>query len=387
MTPLEERVPIGEVTDVIRLGVALPFRVLDSLERLLLNEGQVIGSERQMDLLMDRGAWVDRKLVEEHRTRQGPVGVAPLINIKRITSLFDRWERALWDLDGVLRGTAKGAASVLDWTSLADETIALIDRDVDVALYMAVRQEDRRFALYPLAHSLHCAVLGLLAARNAGWPPERQHRVVGAALSMNVAMLDLQALMAEQDTPPTQRQLDQIRSHPLLGAQMLRQAGVTDAAWLQAVAEHHERPDGGGYPRAVSEVGDEARVLRMADVYMAKITPRAKRPPLAPLMASRQLFQSEPGSALAMALIKAIGVHPPGCLVQLKSGEVAVVKRRGAGGPAPVVCTLSDRNGKPSIASQTLDSADPVHAIAAPYTEVARYARVQPERVYGVIAG
>jgi hypothetical protein len=385
MTPLEERVPIGEVTDLIRLGVALPFRVLDSLERLLLNEGQTIGSDRQMELLMERGAWVDRKLVEEQRARLGAAGAAPMINVKRITSLFDRWERALWDLDAVLRGTAKGATSHLDWNGLTSDLIALIDRDVDVALYLAVRQEDRRFALYPLAHSLHCAVLGLLAARNAGWTPERQHSVVGAALSMNVAMLELQALMAEQDTPPTQKQLDQIRSHPLQGVQMLRQAGLTDMAWLRAVAEHHERADGAGYPRAVTEVSDEARVLRMADVYMAKITPRAKRPPLPPLMASRQLFQSEPGSALAMALIKAIGVHPPGCLVQLKSGEVAVVKRRGAAGPAPVVCTLSDKQGKPSIASQTLDSADAAHAIAGPYTETARYARVQPERVYGVI--
>lgn len=387
MTPQEERVPIGEVSDLIQLGVALPFRVLDSLERLLLNEGQTIASERQLELLMDRGAWVDRKVVEEHRSRKGPAGVAPALTVKRSTSLFDRWERALWDLDAVLRGTAKGAVSALDWQGLTTDLMALVDRDVDIALYLAVRQEDRRFALYPLAHALHAAVLSLLAARNAGWPPERQHSVVGAALSMNVAMFELQALMAEQDTPPTQRQLDQIRAHPTLGVQMLSRAGVTDPRWLRAVAEHHERADGSGYPQGAVEVADEARILRMADVYMAKITPRAKRPPLPPLLASRQLFQQEPGSALAMALIKAIGVHPPGCLVQLKSGEVAVVKRRGAAGPAPQVCTLSDRQGKPTIGSQMLDSADPAHAITGPFTETARYARVQPERVYGLVEG
>lgn len=388
MTPLEERVPIGEVTDLIRLGESLPFRVLDALERLLLNEGQTIGSQRQMDLLMERGAWVDRKLVEAQRALRGAAaGAAPVIEVRRTTSLFDRWERILWDLDALLRGTAKGGAAAADWTRLAQDLVALTDQDVDVALYLAVRQEDRRFALYPLAHSLHAAVLCLLAARNAGWPAERQLGLVGAALSMNVAMLELQALMAEQDTPPTQRQLDQIRAHPLLGVQLLRQVGVSDEAWLRAVAEHHERADGSGYPRAATEVSDEARVLRMADVYMAKITPRAKRPPLPPLLASRQLFQQEPGSALAMALIKAIGVHPPGCLVQLKSGEVAVVKRRGVGGPAPVVCTLSDRSGKPSIASQTLDTADPAFAITGPHTDTAPFARVQPERVYGVIAG
>jgi HD-GYP domain-containing protein (c-di-GMP phosphodiesterase class II) len=387
MTPQEERVPIGEVTDLIRLGEPLPFRVLDSLERLLLNEGQLIASDRQMALLMDRGAWVDRKLVEQQRSRAAAASGAMPPDVKRTTSLFDRWERALWELDAVLRGTAKGTAAAADWMARVDDLIALTDRDVDIALFLAVRQEDRRFALYPLTHSLHAAVLGLLAARGAGWAVDRQRSVVGAALSMNVAMFELQALMAEQDTPPTQRQLDQIRAHPVHGANLLRQAGISDAAWLRAVEEHHERADASGYPRGAAEVCDEARALRMADVYMAKITPRAKRPPLPPLMASRQLFQQEPGSALAAALIKSIGLYPPGCLVQLKSGEVAVVKRRGANGPAPQVCTLSDRNGKPSIGSQVLDSAIPAHAISAPWTDSGPFARVQPERVYGVIEG
>jgi hypothetical protein len=61
------------------------------------------------------------------------------------------------------------------------------------------------------------------------------------------------------------------------------------------------------------------------------------------------------------------------------------VKHRGSG-PAPVVCTLSDRQGKPSIASRTLDSAEPAHAIVGPCMDTARYARVLPERVYGAIA-
>jgi hypothetical protein len=373
------------VTDLIQVGVALPFRVLDAQERLLLNEGQSIGSDRQMGLLIERGAWVDRKLVEERRSRNGPAGVPPPIEVRRVASLFDRWERVLWDLDAVLRGTAKGGASMVDWTALVDELLALVDRDADIALYLAVRQEDRRFALYPLAHSLHAAVLCLLAARQAGWPPERQRSVVGAALSMNVAMLELQAQMAEQDTPPTQRQLDHIRAHPLQGVQRLQQAGVADAAWLRAVAEHHERADGSGYPQGAVQVCDEARMLRMADVYMAKITPRAKRPPLPPLLASRQLFQQEPGSALAMALIKAIGVHPPGALVQIKSGHVAIVKQRLAGSPSPLAVTLSDRKGQPSVNSQAVPTGEPEFAIAGPCADPSPFGRVLGERVYGIV--
>jgi hypothetical protein len=385
MIPLQERVPIGEVRDLIAFGVALPFSVLDAQERLLLNEGQLIGSERQMDLLIERGAWVDRKLVEERRRALGAPGGADRPKVERVVTLFDRWERALWELDAVLRATVKGETAVAGWAAITEELVRLVDRDADIALFLAVRQEDRRFALYPLAHALHAAVLALLAARQAGWPDERQRTLVAAALSMNVAMVELQAHMAEQDTPPTQRQFDAIRAHTLTGVQMLQASGVTDFAWLRAVAEHHERADGSGYPRGLVEVSDEARMLRMVDVYMAKITPRAKRPPLAPVVASRQLFQQEPGSPLAMALIKAIGVHPPGSLVQLKSGHVAIVKQRLAGSPSPLAVTLSDRKGQPSVNSQAVPTGEPEFAIAGPCADPSPFGRVLGERVYGIV--
>lgn len=386
MVPLEERLPIEEVVDLIRVGEALPFKVLDAQARLLLNEGQTIMNDRQYELLVARGAWVDRRLVLERR-RRGAGEAGAREPVKRLFSLFDRWERLVWDLDAVLRRTGDGRPTTGDWSEIVRELLATVDCNVDIALFGAVRQEDRRYALYPLSHSLHVAVLALVTARQAGWTAERQHSLVAAALSMNVAMLDLQAQMAEQDGPPRPRQLEVIRAHPLQGVKLLRQAGVTDMAWLRAVAEHHEHADGSGYPRGVRDVGEEARVLRMADVYMAKITPRASRAPLSPLVASRQLFQQESGSPLALSLIKAIGVYPPGALVQLKSGEVAVVKQRAVAGPAPLVCTLSDAQGEPHPDSRQLDSALPEHAIVGPCADPAAFPRVPGERVYGLVPG
>lgn len=383
---LEERVPIEDVMDLILVGEPLLFKVLDAQARLLLNEGQHINSRRQYELLVERGAWVDRKLVEAERDkrRAGQPAIEPA---KRDFSIFDRWERTLWALDSVLRPTAKGTPCLPEWQALVDEFYALVDRDLDIALFVAVRQDDRRFALYPLAHALHSAVICLITARQAGWPTVRQRSLVGAALSMNVAMMDLQAQMAEQDEPPRPKQLDVIRAHPMRAVKMLQDSGVRDMTWLRAVAEHHEQPDGRGYPRGIDQISEEAHLLRMADVFMAKITPRALRKPMAPLAAAGQLFQAANGAPLALALIKAIGVYPPGSLVRLKSGEVAVVKRRPSTGSAPRVCTLGDAQGKPTADSAEVDTSDPACAIAGPCDDVANYPRVLGERVYGVVLG
>jgi len=367
------------------VGQPLPFRVLDARDRLLLNEGHLLSDDAQFDALVERGAWAERPLVEA--ARAALAAAAPAEKYTAPVSLFDRWERLLWQFDRLTRGLVRkelpGSAVPSFLTSLR----ALVDQDADVALFLCVRQDDRRFALYALTHSLHCAVIAMLTGRQLGWPQAKIDSLACAALTMNLAIFELQATMAEQSDPPTAKQLDQIRAHPDTSAALLRAVGTTDADWLTAIAEHHEQPGGEGYPRRLAEVGELAQVLRAADVFMAKISPRAKRPPMVPQQATRQLFQLRPGDPLAMAMIRTIGVHPPGSLVTLRSGEVAVAIRRPASGTQPLVATLSDANGKPVGSTNRRDTSTPEFAVAAPLQDVKAFPRVLPERVYGWIAG
>jgi HD-GYP domain-containing protein (c-di-GMP phosphodiesterase class II) len=260
----------------------------------------------------------------------------------------------------------------------------LIDRDADVALFLCVRQEDRRFALYPLRHSIHCAVLAWLTARHLGWEAPRCASLGCAAVTMNLSMFELQAAMAEQDTPPTRKQLEQIRGHPDATVALLRGAGVDDEEWLSTIAQHHEHA-GAGYPRGLTDVSEAARILRAADVYMASISAREKRPPVLPQAAARQLFQRSPGDPFAMAMIKTLGIHPPGSLVQLQSGEIGVSIRRPAAGVHPLVATLSDRKGRPHGDTHRRDTSQPEFTVQAPLPDTPAFARVLPERVYGLI--
>jgi HD-GYP domain-containing protein (c-di-GMP phosphodiesterase class II) len=254
-------------------------------------------------------------------------------------------------------------------------------------LFLCVRQDDRRFALYPLTHSLHCAAIALLTGQRLEWPAERTDALACAALTMNLSILELQAAMAEQGEPPTAKQLREIRAHPGASVALLRAAGVEDETWLAAVTDHHERTGGGGYPRSLQSAGEHSQVLRAIDVFMAKISPRAGRAAMQPQAAVRQLFQEAAADPLLMALIKTLGVHPPGSLLQLRSGEVAVAIRRPPRGTQPLVATLSDARGRPTAETHRRDTAQPEFAVVGPLADTTHFARVQPERVYGVISG
>jgi HD-GYP domain-containing protein (c-di-GMP phosphodiesterase class II) len=385
MSSIEDRVPLGQVADLIKVGEPLPFRVLDVHARMLLGQGQVLVDQQHLDMLLERGAWVEKAQVIVVRQERSQPKTSRVPSAYRRITLFDTWEQRIWQLDALLRKAHRHEAVADELAQFGTEQMHLVERDVDVALFMAIRQDDRRFALYALTHGLYSATVALLIGRQLGWDNDKLRCLTCAALTMNVSIGELQAVLAEQLTRPSPRQMDQIRSHPQRSADLLRAAGVNDVAWLATVVGHHERRNGGGYPRGLREANPLVAVLRAADVYMAKISPRAQRAPMLPKLAARQLYEEEGGGPIAAALIKPLGVYPPGDLVKLRSGEVAVVVRRGASGIAPLVATVSNRQGKASVSTVTRDTSQAEFAIEGAVADRTSFGRILPERVYGLI--
>jgi hypothetical protein len=126
-------------------------------------------------------------------------------------------------------------------------------------------------------------------------------------------------------------------------------------------------------------------VLRAADVFVAKITARALHPALTPQAAARQLFQEEPTARVASALIKAVGLYPPGDFVRLANGEAAVVVRRAVAGSAVQAAALLAANGKPLPGAPKRDTALAEFAITGALADRQGLPRVLPEVVFGVL--
>jgi HD-GYP domain-containing protein (c-di-GMP phosphodiesterase class II) len=362
----------------VRLGEPLPWGVRDAQGQLLLARGQVIANDAQLQALLERGASVDIEEVRAAAKR------AEAEANKRPLSIFALWERTLWQLDRVLRSVADEPGFAQRASELAEYIVSLADRDPDIAIYMAVRQDPKRLTIYALAHSVHCAMVARLVGQRLGWPEGKTLTLMKAALTMNIATLDLQGRLAAQGVPPTPAQIEQLRPHPVQGAQTLRAAGVDDAPWLDAVAQHHEKPDGSGYPQGLREIGELGTVLRHIDVFMAKMAPRAMRASMPIQLAERQLFQEDGGGPVSASIVKEFGIYPPGEFVQLKSGEMAVVVRRSANARSPVAACITDRQGMPMVNTVVRDTAKPEFAIVSVVADKSLVLRVPPERLYGL---
>jgi HD-GYP domain-containing protein (c-di-GMP phosphodiesterase class II) len=382
-----QRVPLAEVQDLIVAGEPLPFRVLDAAGRLLLGAGQRVQGPSQLEALLERGACVEREEVQAVRQARG-LHVEPpdALRAVREATWFDAWEQQMWALDRLLRTLGRDPSQALELQGLVDRQLALVAAQPDAALFLAVRQDERRHALYALTHGMHCATVAGLTAGLLGWAPARVRSVVGAALTMNLAIIELQAQMAEQSDPPSRRQMDQIRAHPQEAARRLEASGLQDPGWLQAVREHHERRSGSGYPQGLEQPDEGAQLLRAADVFTAKISPRQLRRSMSPQAAARELYQQEAGGPLAAALIRAVGVYPPGDLVLLRNGESGVVATRADTGHAAVVVALADSQGRPVPGAPRRDTGRADWAITGVWPSDRPHPnRVLPEQVYGLL--
>jgi len=366
------------VAGQMKLGSPLPFGVRDEHGKLLLAAGHMLDTQDQLDTLLARGIYADRAEIEAFIAgRSSATKVAKL-------SLFDLWEQAIWRLEKLLTSVDQEPGFAARCNELCSHLVALVLRDTDIAIYVSVRQDARRLKLYGLTHALHCALVCQLTATRMGWPAERMHALVKAALTMNLSIVEVQASYAVQGRL-TEAKRTQIRAHPQRAVELLQAAGVHDPVWLRTVLEHHERPGGGGYPAALTKLSEEAAVLRMADVFMAKITPRTDRPALSIQVAARQMFSEAGGSPAAGALIKEYGIYPPGNFVQLACGELAIVIRRGASANTPMAAAITDKTGTPTVHTTRRDTAQPEFAIKALAAPSPMLQRMTPERLYGLV--
>lgn len=347
-------IALATVQHLIRLDQPLPFNVHGADGRLLLARGQTLLDDAQLASLLERGALVDA----------GELAAAtPPTPLSR-EAMQRCWSSGLIAVSEALRHAPHPEFRQALETA-GRPLIELIERDPDLAIFQVIRRSEGNRADYGAQRSLNTAIAAFLVAQRLGWDTPRLEKVFKIALTMNVSMLSLQGELARQHTPLTARQQMALASHPMRSHQMLEASGITDPEWLDAVLRHHEVEDGSGYPCGRTDVGELASLVRRADAYTAKLSARNHRQALRADVAGRQMFMDDPGHPMTAALLKEFGVYPPGCFVQLASGERGIVIERGPMVTTPIVACLTDAQGRALPAPLRRQTGDAGHAIVA----------------------
>jgi len=155
-----------------------------------------------------------------------------------------------------------------------------------------------------------------------------------------------------------------VQQHVTIGLDILSRSASVPEPVLRGVAEHHERLDGSGYPRALraDAIGLYGRMAAIVDTFCALTAARAYANPLSAENALSALDEWS-GALFCRRLVEQFilvnGAFPVGSLVELQSGEVAAVVERQPGSrlqPKLVVMTGPDKG--PARARRAPQQAD-----------------------------
>ncbi|MFZ5604380.1 MAG: HD-GYP domain-containing protein [Pseudomonadota bacterium] len=215
----------------------------------------------------------------------------------------------------------------------------------------------------PLKQPIYGAILAHLFSQQHGLDDKKEQALAQAVLTCNLTFYEFQVLLNSMDGKLTDAQRAKLQKHPLQAAQYMEAAGFIDPQLTKAIRQHHERPDGSGYPNHLKgpDISDLALVVSMCEVYTARIDNRAYRKPVLAREALSHLYKEDDPrlKGLLLSFAKAVGVYPPGTWVKLANNETAMVTRRQKNSPVPIVKALFDRNDIPYMGPLTRDCNDP----------------------------
>jgi putative nucleotidyltransferase with HDIG domain len=153
---------------------------------------------------------------------------------------------------------------------------------------------------YTGGHLQRVSMWARRVAEQLGLPPDRCELVYEAALLHDLGKTVLDERILNKPDRLTPEEWEEIRKHPQLGAEILRDTPFL-APIIPWIALHHERPDGAGYPFGLKgdQIPIEARVIAVVDAFDAMIggeAPNQRRPHKRPLSLDEALAELEQGA-------------------------------------------------------------------------------------------
>jgi HD-GYP domain-containing protein (c-di-GMP phosphodiesterase class II) len=216
---------------------------------------------------------------------------------------------------------------VAEVASAVDEMVSSMIDNPDALLWVGrLRDEDVNTYNHGVKVALYLIALG----RQIGFPRKELNELGLVGMLADVGKIKLPRALLDKPGMLAPSEYGLIKEHVRLGLEAMREAGCLPVAVEQGIAQHHERLDGSGYPKGLkgNEISLYGRMAAIADCFAALITPRAYANPSAPQDALMSLYEWAGTSfhePLVEQFVQAVGVFPVGSLVELSSGEVAIV--------------------------------------------------------------
>lgn len=285
------------------------------------------------------------------------------VRVGRLKAEDNRHDGIASDMAAIRRLYANAvAAAEVAWESAAADGEPDLPKALETVEGLADAVTENRTALvaltamrnydnYTFTHMVNVSILTMGQARALGIDGRLLREFGLSALMHDIGKVRTPKEILNKPDKLTDEEFVIMRRHTVDGAEILRRTPEMPILAPVVAFEHHLRVDGTGYPfgvkRATLNLG--TMLCSIADVYDAMRSQRAYQqahPSDRILAVLKRSDGAQFDQHLVRRFVQLLGIYPPGNLVRLSTGEVAVVLRVHAPDPyRPRVKVLFDADG------------------------------------------
>jgi HD-GYP domain-containing protein (c-di-GMP phosphodiesterase class II) len=241
---------------------------------------------------------------------------------------------------------------------IVDDMVDSIVRNPQALMWVA-RLREQDIATY--GHGLQVSVYLTSFGRHLGFPRAQLSHLAQVGLLLDIGKIRLPRELLEKQGRLTDAEFESAKAHVQHGLDILAETPNFAPDVMAGIEQHHERMNGSGYPRGLvgDEIGVFGRMAGIVDCFVALTNHR----PYAAAVSSYEALRSitswggdyfhEP---LVQQFVSSVGVFPVGSLIELSTGEVAiVVEHSKVRRLKPRVLVVTDADKKPVSYPAMLD--------------------------------
>jgi HD-GYP domain-containing protein (c-di-GMP phosphodiesterase class II) len=247
---------------------------------------------------------------------------------QELTRAEERFGRAVQVLEGVIRDIRAGKGLEIEAVEgvVEDLVESMIRNPEALQLVSSLRETDAS----AYTHALQVAVFLVAFGREVGFSKAELQHLGQVGMLLDIGKLRVRRELLDKRGNLTTVEFAAVKQHVEYGLEMIRSSRSVHPDVVAGVAQHHERINGGGYPRGLraDHISAFGQMAGIVDTFAALTSARPYADPIPPYDAMRKLqgwSETSFRGALVQQFIQAIGIFPVGSLVELSTGETAIV--------------------------------------------------------------
>jgi HD-GYP domain-containing protein (c-di-GMP phosphodiesterase class II) len=249
--------------------------------------------------------------------------------------------------------------------STVNECVQSVIRHPDALMWMTrLRNESE----YTAEHCLNVCILAIAFGRHLGLAEQELQYLGLCGLLHDVGKMRVPPQVLNKPAKLNPKEMRMMMAHTIHGRNLLLSAGNIYTGAIDVAYSHHERIDGTGYPRKLpgESISLFSRIIAIVDAYDAITANRCYQQARTTTDALKIIYKERGkqfDERLALAFLETVGLYPPGSIVELCSGQVAIVveanpKYRHLPTIAVILDTYKKRLDKPQFFSLSLVETD-----------------------------